>query len=166
MSNRTIAAALKAVEDRHGRLTASAVVDAARDEESPLHARFEWNDGVAAERWRLEQARELIRGVRVNVTVNRIAVPVVCYVRDPQAAETANQGYRSVTKLAPDSEDARDAVISEFARAASHLRRARDVATVLGFASEIEEMILDIVELDAKIKTGRGRKAVEHASTN
>src|SRR2546421_688544 len=37
------------------------VVDAARPKSSPLHEHFDWDDTDAAEKWRLEQARHLIR---------------------------------------------------------------------------------------------------------
>lgn len=56
---------LQSVCDHNGRLTPALVVDAARPEESPLHDRFEWNDKVAGEAYRLDQARRLIRSVRV-----------------------------------------------------------------------------------------------------
>jgi len=56
---------LQAVYDEHGRLTPAAVVDTARPEDHPLHARFEWDNAVAGEAYRLEQARRLIRSVRV-----------------------------------------------------------------------------------------------------
>jgi len=42
------------------------VISAAKPRNSPLHGEFEWDDTVAAERWRMEQARHLIR-VFVNV---------------------------------------------------------------------------------------------------
>jgi hypothetical protein len=41
------------------------VVDAARNRKSPLHPHFEWDDTAAAEAYRLDQARNLIRIVRV-----------------------------------------------------------------------------------------------------
>jgi hypothetical protein len=44
------------------------VVEAARPVESPLHPLFEWDDSVAAEQWRREQARYICR----HVTVQRI----------------------------------------------------------------------------------------------
>jgi hypothetical protein len=44
-----------------GLLTAEAVVEAARNERSPLHGEFEWDDSAAAHRYRIEQARGLIR---------------------------------------------------------------------------------------------------------
>lgn len=46
-------------------LTAEAVVQEAKKPSSPLHPLFEWDDGKAAEQWRLHRARNLIRAVRV-----------------------------------------------------------------------------------------------------
>ena len=56
---------LQAIYDQNERLTPQLVVDTARDEAHPLHERFEWNDKVAGEAYRLDQARRLIRSVRV-----------------------------------------------------------------------------------------------------
>lgn len=39
------------------------LVDVARDETHPLHGSFEWNDSVAGEAYRIEQARRMIRRV-------------------------------------------------------------------------------------------------------
>jgi hypothetical protein len=62
-----IGEALKAVTDQaKGKLTPKAVVEAARNNKSPLHKHFEWDDAKAAESYRLEQARELIRIIRVE----------------------------------------------------------------------------------------------------
>lgn len=57
---------LEGVRDRFGRLTPTVVVEAATPEDAPLHSRFEWNDRVAGHKYRLDQARELIRSVRVE----------------------------------------------------------------------------------------------------
>lgn len=59
---------LLAVRERYGDLTPANVVDAARDEDHPLHGRFEWDDAVAGEKYRLAQARQLIRVVREKYT--------------------------------------------------------------------------------------------------
>lgn len=62
-----ITAELKKIAAKHnGRLFPRDVVDAARSETSPLHNSFEWDDNAAAEQWRIEQARRLIR---VSVTI-------------------------------------------------------------------------------------------------
>lgn len=57
-------AELLAIREQAGRLTPLAVVEAATPEDHPLHHRFEWDDKVAGHKYRLAQARELIRIVR------------------------------------------------------------------------------------------------------
>lgn len=56
---------LQSIYDDHGKLTAQIVLDEARAETHPLHDQFEWDNDIAGERWRHQQARELIRSVRV-----------------------------------------------------------------------------------------------------
>jgi hypothetical protein len=46
-----------------GELTPQDILDDARHDNSPLHSFFEWNDSAAAEHYRLQQARGLIRSV-------------------------------------------------------------------------------------------------------
>ncbi len=57
---------LQSIYDKFGKLTPKLVLDEARDEQHPLHTRFDWNDATAAEKWRLEQAHELIQTVKVS----------------------------------------------------------------------------------------------------
>jgi hypothetical protein len=52
----------------NGGLGPEVVVDAARDEASPLHDHFEWSDTAAAAAHRAEQARELIRSITVETS--------------------------------------------------------------------------------------------------
>lgn len=50
--------------ENEGRLTPLLVLEVARDEDHPLHSRFEWDDGIAAEKYRLDQAQRLIMSVK------------------------------------------------------------------------------------------------------
>ena len=50
-----------------GALTAKIIVNDARPKRSLLHSSFEWNDAAAAELHREQQAREIIRHVRIIV---------------------------------------------------------------------------------------------------
>lgn len=50
-----------------GKLTASELVNVSRDEESPLHDMFEWDDSIAAEKYRETQAYKIIRSVEVVI---------------------------------------------------------------------------------------------------
>ena len=49
------------LEEQNGTLTAVDVLDSAKSEDSPLHELFEWDDTVAANKYRLSQASFYIR---------------------------------------------------------------------------------------------------------
>ena len=49
------------LEEKNGKLTAVDVLDSAKSEDSPLHKLFEWDDTVAANKYRLSQASFYIR---------------------------------------------------------------------------------------------------------
>lgn len=57
---------LEAIKTQDNVLTPELVLEDARKKKSPLHKFFEWNDGIAAERYRLDQAGHLIRSVQVT----------------------------------------------------------------------------------------------------
>ena len=57
----------EAIEKRDGTLTKSAIVDAARSEDSPMHGMFEWDDAVAGELYRENQAGYYIRTLEVRI---------------------------------------------------------------------------------------------------
>lgn len=62
---------------QEGKSEASDLVDASRPENAPLHSMFEWNDAVAAELYRVDQARCIIRHVCViQEDTNKESVPV------------------------------------------------------------------------------------------
>jgi hypothetical protein len=114
-----------------GRLTADVVVASARSAKSPIHDQFEWDDKKAGRAHRLYQARQLIRSVKLNVSVEERSFVIPAYVRDP-SAEANEQGYVATPKLRTDADAARDAVAAEFMRASNALRRARTLARYLG----------------------------------
>ncbi len=63
-----------------GLLTPAGVVDDARPEESVLHPAFEWDDSIAAEEHRRQQARHLVGGLRVVVETPEEARSTRAYV--------------------------------------------------------------------------------------
>lgn len=64
-----------------GELTPQDILEDARHDNSPLHSFFEWNDGEAAEAYRLQQARGLIRAVvAVYVSDDKPAVRTRAYI--------------------------------------------------------------------------------------
>lgn len=59
---------LDRIKEEHGSLTPEYIVQAARPVDHPLHAYFEWNDTIAAQQYRLQQARSIICSIRERVT--------------------------------------------------------------------------------------------------
>lgn len=78
-----------------GELTPEDVLADAKNHNSPLHSYFEWDEGAAAQQYRLQQARGLIRAVvAIYVHDDKPATRVRAYVHIP---EPGAQHYREVT---------------------------------------------------------------------
>ena len=73
---------LELIERQNGEITPQAVVDKARPEDSVMHKCFEWDDETAAEKYRLSQARSLIRCIVVipDKEDEKINTPVRMFV--------------------------------------------------------------------------------------
>ena len=56
---------LALIEEKHGALTASAVLESATSKKSILHPLFLWDDTEAALRYRLRQANDIINNISV-----------------------------------------------------------------------------------------------------
>lgn len=78
-----------------GRLKPEHVVTAARSRSHPLHRHFEWNDSHAAAAYRLDQARAIIRSVRL------IAEDDVTHATARAWHSITDEGrsYRSITEV-------------------------------------------------------------------
>ncbi len=85
-------------EKNGGRLTPEDVVNDAKDRSSPLHAQiFRENDSDAAYQRRIDLARQLIRSVKINLTVHQQSISVVAYVHDP--SDQHRPGYVPTVSL-------------------------------------------------------------------
>lgn len=95
-SIKVIAKCLNRIERSQGIITPQAVVDFAKPKSSPLHKYFQWDDTIAAARYREWQARELIAKVEVKVSgTNHIIRQFVnVSVRDENDVEV--QGYMHI----------------------------------------------------------------------
>jgi hypothetical protein len=138
--------ALAQIERGEYGLTAEAVVEAARDAKSPLHALIDWDLQRAAYQHWVVQAREIICTYRVKTITTTTTYKVPYYVRNPKAPAD-QQGYVTVDELRTDEDLKRAHVDAELSRARSALDRARGYALTLGLASEIDGLIERIVGL-------------------
>jgi hypothetical protein len=145
---------LEQIAARHGgRITPEDAIDDARDEDSPLHSAFTWDDSEAAHKQRLHEARTLIRSVRISTVVNQTVMRTIAYVRDPSKAGD-EAGYVATSVLRTDEDLARAALVEEFSRAASALRRALEVAKALSLHHEVAAQLSAIEELKSRAQAG------------
>lgn len=95
---------LRGIYEENGKLTPKTVVAAARDEDHPLHHQFEWDDAVAGERYREQQAAKLIRTVKISYTSggeSKSARAWVATYADPDVTEEPS-GYLPTEDVAQD----------------------------------------------------------------
>lgn len=72
---------MEKIEERDGKLTKEAFLEESRPIESPTHNCFEWDDGIAAEKYRLEQARHTIADIQVKVLHEDAEVKAPAFVK-------------------------------------------------------------------------------------
>jgi len=114
--------ALQRLETR-SRLEPNALIEEARDEDHPHHHKFEWDDSVAGHRYRLEQARQIIRSYTSTAIVSSRTLATPRYVRDVSKPPD-ECGYISQDVLKSEPEQARAFVRYELTRLAGNLYRA------------------------------------------
>jgi hypothetical protein len=111
---------LLAIRAQHGVLTPAVVRDEARNVDHPLHNRFEWDDSVAGEAYRLDQAHRLIQSVRINY---RAPDQTPRQVRGFHAIRTEHgYAYETVEEVGSDPMKAK-LLLAEYEREWRDLRR-------------------------------------------
>lgn len=102
-TNEKTIAALKSIAEKHdGLLAAYDVVKAAKSPRSQLHGYFNWDDSSAAQAYRLEQARHLIRATiqYIDVAGGIKEVSVFCSL----SSDHEEGGYRQTIDVLANKE--------------------------------------------------------------
>ena len=121
----------KIAGQQKGRLTPPAVVEAARDTRNPLHKHFEWDNQIAADAFRLDQARTLIRSVALAGVDDEDAKPAFLSI-----ADNAGTSYRAVQEVL-DSADLQSAVLAAAERdLAAFEKRYRQLTDICQIISD------------------------------
>lgn len=99
-----------------GAVTARDIVDAARSTNSPLHDYFEWNDKRAADQYRLEEARKMLRSITIR------------YIEDgqPKTARAFQVMTKSAYEAGPRNYQTFEVLHGDTAFAASMMDRASE----------------------------------------
>jgi hypothetical protein len=89
---------LEKIKEKRGKITPSIIVESARSKKSPLHTCFEWDDGLAAEKYRIEQAKFMIRKIAVRIEKTDVK-PVRAYVSVQDNEQPAKKHYDHVCRV-------------------------------------------------------------------
>lgn len=117
----------KVAKKHEGVLTAGVVVDAARSNKSIIHGEFEWDNEVAAEDYRKEQARLLLRSLVTVQTVGKTEQAVRTYF---VVHEGESRAYVPTLRILSDTE-MRGELLSEALSALKSLQRKYAMLTEL-----------------------------------
>lgn len=151
MIRKEIDAEVNRIYKQHGTITPDLVVSVAKDPHSVLHDFFEWDDQKAGAAFRLQQARQLITSVKINIVTENKMISAVSYVRDPRLPSD-EQGYISVASLKTNKDLARDSIRLEFQRAYAHLHRAKTHAEILGMEDQVSSLLNSLEEIKEAVE--------------
>lgn len=122
-----------------GMLDPVKVVEFARDPDTALHAKFEWDDGEAAEKYRIWQARQVIR-LELTIAPRSEETPKEIRAFVSLQADRGEGGYRAILDVLSD-DDLRGQLLEEAKRDMKIFRKKYNILNELARVfSAMEEM--------------------------
>ena len=98
----TVGGVLNRIEKQEGQVTKESFLDYSRDENSETHSLFEWNDSIAAEKYRLRQAGNIISQLEVTIVHEDIAPrEITAQIESEEPQETKISAFVNVSPKAP-----------------------------------------------------------------
>lgn len=149
-----LAQEVNACRDANGQLDLERVVEVARDPANPLHSRFEWDDSKCGIRFRIEQARQLVRELRIPVRIGAQVVHAPAYV--PAVMTARPNVYERLDTIEPRSVKARQLMLDELTRVAGQLNRSRTIAAALDVEDELNLLLETVASVTETVKTKAG----------
>lgn len=103
------------IEEKQGTVTKEALLDASRDENSPTHSLFEWDDHKAGEMYRLSVANSVILQLQVEIVhekrEDKLYVPAFINVK----RENTQAEYVNIVDALSD-EESKDLIVERLRR--------------------------------------------------
>jgi len=141
-------AALEALIERHGgRIGPRVLLDEARDPRSPFHDFFEWDDGDAAEHYRLIQASQLIRRwkgtiIRIDAETRTLKIDDVRRVQSPSSGRGKGlDSYETVEQIMANPDKRENMLQTVLAELAAYRRRYAELSELAEIWAGIDEAL-------------------------
>jgi len=144
---------LEKIAEEKGVITPLDVVEEAKSESSPLHDYFEWDNDVAAEKYRLHQARNLINSIIVVIetpeeTIEERAffnVKIEKEVQEVDEEAEIKQAYVPVSVVVKEK-SYRDQILEQALREITYWKRKYENLTELSVIFEAIETVKGMIE--------------------
>lgn len=140
------------IEAREGAVTPHTLLAASRPVDAPLHGLFEWDDTKAAERWRLNQAQEIISSLRIVVREGEPDVPAMAYVEVAAGGDRHRKAFVPMTAVVDDRERRVQFLMGELRNLEGILRRTE----AFGEMEPLREAVR-LVRIDLQGRPGEHR---------
>lgn len=129
------------LEKKYGICPPDALVQAGSRENSPIHRLFTWEDEIAAQKWRRQEARMIIDSIRIVQEETGEQVQAFYNVKVTQGEEV-HQGYVSMSVVAEDPELQEQAIEDALRYLKAFQRRYRHLKALSGVFEAIDQLTL------------------------
>lgn len=121
------------------------LLEASRDENAPLHCCFEWDNNIAAEKYRIRQARELIQNVTVTIMKENLTPEGKIYRAFVNVADYNDKGKYVPVNVAMEVKDYRKQILENALFELQNFKRKyQDYVELSKVISVIDEVVEDL----------------------
>jgi hypothetical protein len=146
-----VRAALHAIVERNnGVLNPTLVLDAARNEAHVLHRFFEWDDGAAADAYRLAQVGALVRRVRfpvvrANAATREVTISTTRGYQSRPSMRRAAGGYERIDTILADTEKRAELVANVLRELIAYRKRYAEISELQAVWIAVDDVAQDTV---------------------
>lgn len=140
--NAQIAGEVCADLEQKGTLTAENLVDISRPEDAPLHEAFDWDDQIAAEKWRKEQAGCIIRSIVIvaDEETGAQAEPIRAFF----SIVPAEPQYESINAIIKDQNKYQDLLALALKELMAFSKKYQQIKELSPVRSAIDQLMIDM----------------------
>lgn len=139
-----------------GDITVHDIVAEAARAKSPLHRMFEWDDTAAAQKYRLQQARDLLREYKITIKTDNKTLVISGVVAIPNKE---GGGYRTVLKIARQEATKHQALIEKSEQVLAHIDTLIGLAAVWGVNCDLIQDARYLVQEFARDQAPKKKRA-------
>lgn len=138
------AAELNRIREKYGSLKPELVVDESKDEQAVLHKCFQWDDTIAAQMWRKEQAGSLIRNITCVVVSQNVETEIRAFVNVTMGT-APNRTYTPITEAILDMTAYKDLLAQAKSEMESFVKKYSQIAEL----NEVKAVMLKALDKNA-----------------